>query len=71
MEKFINLRADKIKLFNIPLEVKEIQKDVKIQIDLIEELENTIRIDALAFLQADSKPKNLKILYNKNKLTAY
>ncbi len=71
MEKFIKLRADKIKLFEIPLELKEIQKDVKIQINLIEELENTVRIDALAFLQADSKPKNLKILYNKNKLTAY
>jgi len=72
MDEFIKLSIDRIKLFNLPINVKDEQKGIVISVNSIKETENEIVIDISYWDQEFKKEtKQINLSYNKNKLNPY
>ncbi len=72
MEKFIKLSIDRIKLFNLPINVKDEQIGIAISVNSIKETENEIVIDiSYRDQELNEETKQINLSYNKNKLSPY
>lgn len=72
MEKFIKLSIDRIKLFNLPIDIKDEQIGIVISVNSVKETENEIVIDISYWDQElNEETKQINLSYNKNKLSPY
>lgn len=72
MDEFIKLSIDRIKLFNLPINVKDEQIGIVIIVNSIKETENEIVIGISYWDQELNKEiKQINLSYNKNKLSPH